>query len=159
MRALVVFYSRTGTTRKVAETISGILNCDVEKIVDTKNRAGALGYLASGVDAMLKKLAVIQEPKRDPALYDVAIIGTPVWVSTMASPIRTYLSQNRERFKKVAFFCTEGGSGGKKALKAMEDLCGTKPIASLELTGREVVKGGYIQKVEDFINEINRVAS
>jgi flavodoxin len=43
MKTLVVYYSRTGTTRKVAEAIAGILRCDIEEVVDTKKRSGILG--------------------------------------------------------------------------------------------------------------------
>ncbi len=60
-KSLVVFYSRTGTTKRVAESISNLLKCDVEEIVDRKNRKGPLGYLKSESDAMSKKLTVIKD--------------------------------------------------------------------------------------------------
>ena len=41
MKILVAYYSRTGTTRKVAETIAGILKCDIEEVLDKKSRFGA----------------------------------------------------------------------------------------------------------------------
>ena len=37
-KSLVVFYSRTGTTKRVAESISNLLKCDVEEVIDTKSR-------------------------------------------------------------------------------------------------------------------------
>ncbi len=106
MKILVAYYSRTGTTRKVAEAIAGILKCDIEEVIDKKSRSGALGWLKSGRDAGSKKLTTIEETKNDPGLYDVVAIGTPVWNGTMSTPIRTYIVQHRESFKKVAFFCT-----------------------------------------------------
>jgi len=73
---LVVFYSRTGTTKKVAEAIATKLGCDIEEIIDTKSRRGLLGFLRSGLEATLKRLTTIEEIKNDPASYDVVIIGT-----------------------------------------------------------------------------------
>jgi len=40
MKALVVFYSRTSTTKPVAESLAQSLNCDSEELIDTKNAAG-----------------------------------------------------------------------------------------------------------------------
>jgi flavodoxin len=38
-KILVVYYSRTGITKKLARSIVDILSADGEEIVDTKNRA------------------------------------------------------------------------------------------------------------------------
>ena len=54
MKTLVVFYSRTGTTKKVGENIAKILKCDSEEIFDTKDRMGVVGYMQAGKDAMFK---------------------------------------------------------------------------------------------------------
>jgi flavodoxin len=34
---LVVFYSRTGTTKKVGEALADLLQCDSEELIDTRN--------------------------------------------------------------------------------------------------------------------------
>ena len=36
MRALIVFYSRTGNTKKVAKEITNLIKADSEEIFDTK---------------------------------------------------------------------------------------------------------------------------
>jgi flavodoxin len=40
---LVVFYSRTGTTMKVAEAIREALGCEIDGVEDTKGRSGVIG--------------------------------------------------------------------------------------------------------------------
>ncbi|MCK4308423.1 MAG: hypothetical protein KAW42_00390 [Candidatus Atribacteria bacterium] len=154
MKILVVFYSRSGKTKKVAETISNILKCDIEEIFDTKNRKGILGFLSVGTDANLRRLTAIKEIKNNPSLYDLVIIGTPIWSSNISTPIRTYLSLYKEDFKKVAFFCSHLGWETKKVFKDMENLCQKTPLDLLELTSRQVAKGKYIQKVEQFIKNL-----
>jgi flavodoxin len=155
MKSLVVYYSRTGTTKKVAEAIADVLKCDIEEVLDTKKRSGVLGWLRSGRETLSKKLTTIEKIRKNPDLYDLIIIGTPVWNSTVSTPIRTYISQYRERFKEVAFLCTQGGSG-HDAFNDMEDLCGKKPVAILPLRGQEVENGEYTDKVKQLVARITR---
>ena len=150
MKSLLVFYSRTGTTRKVAEDLSGMLGCDVEEIVDFKNRTGSFGYLLAGRDAMMGRLTEIKAPLKDPSSYDLVVVGTPVWGFRLSSPVRTYLARTNGSLKRAAFFCTKGGSGGKKAFKDMEDVSGVRPLATLELTEAEVSSGSYKKRLEEF---------
>lgn len=157
MKILTVYYSRTGTTKKVAETISGFLRCDLDEILDTKKRSGVLGWLRSGRDAGSKKLTTIKEIKKHPSVYDLIIIGTPVWNNTMSTPIRTYITQYREHFKELAFFCTQAGSKNA-AIKDMEILCGKKPVESLELRRKEVETEEYVEKVKQFVAKISNDA-
>ncbi|HEY5504700.1 MAG TPA: hypothetical protein VIK28_06035, partial [Sedimentisphaerales bacterium] len=98
MKTLVVFYSRTGITRKVAERIAGALSGDMEEIVAREDRSDFSGYGISREEAVLKKPAVIKATKKDPARYDLTIIGTPVWVQTVSSPMRAYISRKSKRF-------------------------------------------------------------
>jgi len=154
MKILVVFYSRSGRTKKVANTISKILKCDKEEIFDTKNRKGIPGFLSAGTDANLRRLTTIKEIKNNPSLYDLVIIGTPIWSSNISTPIRTYLSLHKEDFKNVAFFCTRLGSDANKVFDGMKNLSQKTPLALLALTSREVARDQYMQKVKEFINNL-----
>lgn len=154
MKVLIVYYSRTGLTKKVAGRLAAELGAETEEIIDKKDRAGALGYLLSGREAMQKKLADIEPPKLDPASYDLVIIGTPTWAYTMSCAVRTYLTEQRDRFKQVAFFATHGGDGGARAIQFMEELSGKKARASLVVTSKEAVKDSYQEKLTQFIKEL-----
>jgi hypothetical protein len=39
LKTLVVYYSRSGTTRKIAEALSEALNANIEEIVEANGRA------------------------------------------------------------------------------------------------------------------------
>ena len=151
MGTLVAFYSRTGITKKVAEIIADSLKCDTEEIFTTKNRSGPIGYLICGKEAMEKKPAGIKPTKKKLDEYDLVIAGTPIWGWNMSSPVRAYLELNNKDFRKLAFFCTQGGSGAERAFKDMEEVCKKKPVATLMLKTEEVNKGGYMDKVNEFI--------
>jgi flavodoxin len=150
MKALVVFYSRTGTTKQVAEALAQSLNCDSEELIDTKKRSGPLGFLSAGKDATAKKLTKLTDIKRNPALYDLVILGTPIWAGTISSATRTYIVNNKSQFKRVAFFCTNG-SGGQQLFAEMEALCERRPVSTLALPQTEVKKGVYQDKLRQFV--------
>ncbi|MHA1727358.1 MAG: flavodoxin family protein [Promethearchaeota archaeon] len=155
---LVVYFSRSGITKKVALAILKGLNCDIDEITEEKKRNGFLGFMKSGFQAFFKKCPQINEPGKDPSLYDRVIIGGPTWAGNMSSPVRTYLNENSEKFKKVAFFCSRGGTKVKKLFNGMKEICGKDPIAELIVNQKEVKEkdDGYGEKIEKFIKEINQ---
>jgi flavodoxin len=154
MKTLIVYYSRTGTTKKAAEAIAKTLKAGIEEIVDMKKRSGWQNYLSSGRDALRKKLTEIRPIKNNPKNYDMIILGTPIWAGRMAPAVRTYISQNKKAFKRVAFFCTMGGSGDKSAFKDMQESAGKKPEATLTLMTKEVANNDFSEKLGRFRSQI-----
>ena len=61
MRSLVVFYSRTGNAKFVAENVASELGEDNEEVTDLKNRRGRLGFLKAGYDANRCKETTIEK--------------------------------------------------------------------------------------------------
>jgi flavodoxin len=153
-RMLVAFYSRSGNTKKVAESIGKVLGCDTEEIFDTKNRAGIWGFMISGFDATFNKPTVIRPIKRDPSAYDLVIVGSPVWNNAVSTPIRTYLTQYRDRLKDVAFFCTHSSGEPRRPLQQMEDISGKKPVGLLALSVYDLNHGGREPKVRAFTERL-----
>ncbi len=149
-RILIVYYSRTGNTARVAEEVAAMCDAKTEAVRDLKSRSGVFGYLRSGREAFRKSLAPIQEVGEDPANFDTVALGTPVWAGNLASPMRTYISTHRARFPRVAFFCTEGGAGAERVFRDMAALCQTKPIASLVVTEKELKADTYRDKARAF---------
>ena len=155
-KILVVFYSRTGNTKKIGEAIAKGLNCDTEQIMDVKSRMGVSGFLRSGIEAEKERLVLIKDTKKDPSAYDMVIIGSPVWASKMSSPVRTYITKNKDRFKRVAFFITCSSSENEPVFKGMEVLCGKKPLAVLLVTEKQIKSDKYAGEVQKFVSEINK---
>jgi flavodoxin len=156
MNCLVVYYSRNGSTRKVGEAISDLLQCDREELFELKKRSGLSGYVSMGLEGLLKKKADIKETSKDPANYDLVIIGTPVWCMSLSGPVRSYLFRHRGRFKAVAFFASQGSIGSGNAFKEMEKVCGKKPVSTLEMDKRDKLDGEGISKVKEYVDEIKR---
>jgi flavodoxin len=158
-RALVVYYSRTGTTAKVGRAVADALGADVEEIVDTADRRGLLGWLRSGRDAFRKRKAAIGPVARDPAAYDVVVVGTPVWAGSMTPAVRTYLTRYGDRFPEVAFFLTTGGTSIEKVLRAMAELIGKAPRATLGLRQKTVRRGEWRAELAAFADALKGEAA
>jgi len=156
-KILIVYYSRTGMTKKIAESLGGRLGADLEEIISVKNRSGVLGYLLSGKEAARKEAAQIQPAFRNAADYDLVIIGTPVWGWNISSPMRAYLQQNIGKLRKLALFCTMGGSGDKQSFEEMEKICGLKSAAQISFLTKEVQAGAGQEKLDKFIGDMSGV--
>jgi flavodoxin len=156
MKCIVVYYSLTGVTKRVAERLAGDLNCELEEVRETKPRKGFFGFMKSGYEAMRKKLPPILEPRKDPAEFEAVVFGTPVWAGTMASPMRTFLSRHGHKVNKAAFFCTAGGSAGR-TFREMEAVLGRTGIAELALV-KTGAKSGNVFETQ-WVNRINDFAA
>jgi flavodoxin len=154
MKPLVVFYSRTGRTKQVGEAIATALNCGNEELVDTRKRSGPIGFFQSGMEARSKQLTVLQPVRHDPSLYDIVILGTPIWMGTMSSAMRTYIAENKSKFNRVAFFCTQGGAEHKRVFDEMEALCDKQPVGTIAIRQNEVKKGDFQEKVRQFADSV-----
>ncbi len=154
MKVLIIFYSRNGVTKKIAEELGKITSWEVEEIFDIKNRSGAIGYLSAGREAMKKKLTEIKPIEKDLTEYDLIIVGTPIWAWTVSVPVRTFLENYKKDFKRLAFFCTMGGNGAEGAFVEMAKISGLKPIATLSLLTKEVTQNNFVEKLKKFVTEI-----
>jgi len=155
LKALIVYYTRTGQTKVVAETIRAILQCDVEELADTQKRSGLFGYMRAGRQTMKKELTVLKPLAKDPSQYDVVVVGTPVWVYNLSVPVRTYLEQNKDKIKKLAIFCTHGGKESfGAAFQSAEEITGLLAIAKLNLRTKEVKRAEHVEKTTAFVRKV-----
>ena len=148
-----MFYSRTGTTKTVAQSIHSRLQCDCEELIDSQNRTGILGYLRSGRDVGAKARTTLQTLQYKPENYDVVILGTPVWRNSISTPMRTYIHHYNKHFKYVAFFCTQKGKK-HDVFKELRTLCDQIPLASLSLREADVKQNAYQEELDVFIDSI-----
>lgn len=139
--ALVVFYSRTGYTQRVAERIAAALGADIEAIAEPRRRTGFLGILHCVTDVLRSRCPPIERLQHDPSRYPTVIVGSPVWAGRMASPVRSFLVAHAGKLQQVAFFVTSGGPNGQKVLGELASLAGHPAAATLALTDREIDAG------------------
>ncbi len=153
-RVLVVYYSRTGRTENVAEHLADRSGAHIEAIRESRGRLGLLGYFRSAREALKRKYAPITPMLHDLGDYEIVLLGTPVWAGHVSSPMRACLEANKGAFRRVAFFCTQHGSGAEKVLREMAEICGRQPEASLIVNDPEIKQCSYRPKLDQFIHAI-----
>lgn len=149
-KTLVVYYSRTGVTKKLALHIAKLVAADVEEIIDTKKRLGLIWYILAGRDAALKKETKIKKIVHNLDNYDAVYIGTPVWDFTMSAAIRTYLIKYEKKLPATfVFFCTQASSGSDATFQEMANIVGKGPISTIVFSSKEVMRDEFQEQVKN----------
>ncbi len=156
-KVLIVYYSMSGNTDKVANFIKELTGGDVFSIQTVEN------YATADVENIVKKqISDGYKPKLANSVsnieqYDTIFIGSPVWWFSVSLPVMSFLSQYDLKGKKVVPFCTCGSNYGdffrqfESACKGAKVLKGIDFISS-ELTDMDNVKS----KLGDWIKEIDK---
>jgi flavodoxin len=137
MKALVLYYSRTGNTKRIAEAVAETLKADLEPLVDPSSYDGAVGFVKGGRDAMTGRVAEIAPLKHDPAQYDLVVIGQPVWAARPVPAVNGLARAHDLKGRKLALFVTFDGAGDKGCLERtaalFPDVTGAARISFLKV--------------------------
>ncbi|MBO6281969.1 MAG: NAD(P)H-dependent oxidoreductase [Alphaproteobacteria bacterium] len=112
-KVLVVYYSLSGQTRKIAEYIAAQTNADTYEITVTEPYASPSVYAKSKKELDSKQYPPLATEIPDLSAYDVIFVGGPVWWYTMATPLFSFLQKADFAGKKVVPFSTQGSNYGK----------------------------------------------
>lgn len=149
-KALVLYYSQTGTTQAVAEQIQQQLGADIEAIEVVNPYDGDYAQTIERCGQEMRE-GIVPEVKPLQAKladYDLIFLGYPVWYGTYCQPIAGLVKQEAFEGKKIVTFCTFG-SGGLQASTA--NLKAALPKA-------DVVEGYGVRtaRIKAVADEVNR---
>lgn len=108
-KPLVIFYSRTGTTRTIARELAKILPCETEEIISRKERH-SLWAITCVFDQLFDRDDDVEPVKKDIASYNPLIIAAPVWIHRISSPMRTFLKYAALKENDVFLVLTNNGN-------------------------------------------------
>lgn len=145
---LIVYYSRSGTSRIVAETLVEQLAFPVEDIQSTKNREGFLGIFTCVLDQLLNRDDTLKPLKIDPKDFNPIILVTPIWIGKLSSPARTCLKQPAFEGKDMYLVITYNGSLTEEKEKVLRE-----EISAQGITLKGLYKIITKEKTEDEIKE------
>jgi flavodoxin len=147
---LVVYFSRSGYTQRVAENIVCATGADREAIREPSSRRGLLGYWRSAHQALRGAAVDIEPASLQPRDYALVVLGTPVWAGNVSAPMRAYIAKYGKDFLRVAMFCTQGGAGAPKVLQKMTALCDQLPVATAFFNDADIDDGKCQGNIDAF---------
>ena len=111
-KPLVVYWSwsETHNTKVVAEMLKEKTGADlavIEMVTPYPSDFGGAAQ-AGQRDKAQTKAPAIKDIGVDVSKYDPIYVGTPIWFSSYAPPVRSFLQNYDLKGKTVALFCTHG---------------------------------------------------
>lgn len=128
-KKLVVYYSYTGHTKMIAESIQKKLKCDILEIKPVNPYSTDYQTVVDEEqnNESAKKTPEIEKIDKDLNNYYEIIIGSPVWWYTIVPVIRTFLKENDLSGKIIKPFATNAGWLGR-TFQEIEKLCSNSTV-------------------------------
>lgn len=154
-KLLVVYFSATGTTAKVARTIADVTGGTLYEIVPQQ------AYTSKDLDwndRQSRSSVEMNNPQARPALkdtkldvttYDVIFIGYPIWWDQAPRIINTFIESHDLKGKTLVPFATSGGSGISNSVKELR-----KAYPNLEWQDGKLLNRVSRNAVQNWVNDI-----
>lgn len=125
MKSVILFYTWSGQTKKMAEIIAKKTGADILEIKASTPYSQTYDAVVKQAKDEIRKgfLPEINDTDCDLSRYDVIYIGTPIWWGTMAPPLATFLNSHDFSGKIVMPFSTHGGGGKGHSDRDIAKLC------------------------------------
>ena len=132
-KTLVVYYSASGNTERVAKDIAEAAGADLFEIVPTEVYTSEdLNWTNSDSrvsrehdDESLRDVPLTTTEVPDWDSYDTVFIGYPIWWGIAAWPVDTFVKNNDFTGKTVIPFATSTSSGMGQSGSLLADMAGT----------------------------------
>lgn len=132
-KTLVVYYSASGNTKRVAEDIAEAVSADLFEIVPTEvytsddlNWTNADSRVSrEHDDESLRDVPLTTTEVPDWDSYDTVFIGYPIWWGIAAWPVDGFVKANDFTGKTVIPFATSSSSGMGQSGSLLADMAGT----------------------------------
>lgn len=154
MKSIIVYYSLEGNTAYTAKLIAEKTGADLLCLEPVKAYpTGKISkFVWGGKSAVMSETPKLQPYQFDEKAYDRIIFGFPVWASTIAPPLRTFIRAHNLKGKKFASFACQTAAGADKAfIKLKEELGISELEAELALLDPKTKPdAGNEQKIAEF---------
>ncbi len=158
----IIYYSRTGNTRTVAQLLAEKLTQQNEAVDLIKIEAVKRpGFFAAGRAAMKEIEIPIKNTNVDLGKYSTLIVGSPTWAGSATPFIKTFFSSAKNiKGKKTALFITGNGKPepqGKPRQMIQQSLRNVGMNFSDSFLGLQMKKGKIVEgehSIDGFIQSL-----
>ena len=160
MQSIVIYYSYSGNTKKVADALAGYLEPkgDTEVVrLEAIDESGK--FLSQAFRAFRHKRAKIVLANFNLTKYDLICLGTPVWAFAPSPAVNTYLDKcTGLEGKQVILFTTYGsGTGNQRCLSYIQGILSKKGAKDFKRFSIQQFKVNNKEFVLSKIKEVTRL--
>lgn len=145
-KALVAYFSYSGTTKGVAETLSSQIGADLFEIAPKEEYSNV--YLQSNMEIRRGDRPELSAAVDNMEDYDIVFIGYPVWFHATPAPVNSFLESYDLTGKLIIPFCTSGGSDIDETMPTFLDSC-----KGLAVYGQRRISGDG--EISDWLEELD----
>ncbi len=157
-KTLVVYYSASGSTARVAQDIASAANADLFEILPTEIYTDAdLDWtnINSRVsrehdDESLRNVPLTSTAVTNWSSYDTVFIGYPIWWGIAAWPVDNFVKDNNFTGKTVIPFATSASSGMGQSGTLLSDMAGSGDWQE----GHRFASGVSSADVQSWVNDL-----
>jgi len=124
MKTLVVFYSKTGNSKKVANAAIKELDCDYTELIFDESEK----VIKGGVD---------------PSGYEHVIMICPVWAFELAEPMKLYLKVHGEAIQNYSLIVTCGLFGLRTCVNNCVKAIKKRPVKTVKIKDKRVKENDF----------------
>ena len=157
MKSVVICYSRTGTTRKVAAALAPMLGADIVEVRCSRYGPGPISYLRAAIDSVRGRLPTVSLSAPIEG-YDLIVLCAPVWTSHPATPMRSTLAERKPIRGRTGLLLTHLGSPAAEAFEMLRGDLATAPVAELALRSKDISEGRVRGQLEKFAQRLAAAA-
>lgn len=150
-KSLVLYYSQTHTTEKVAKLLAEAVSADLDSIVPVEPYNGTFEETVERCKNEMErneKPQLIKSLNVDVAEYDTVYFGYPIWCGVAARPAEAWFMRFDLRGKTVIPFCTFGSGGLETSVAVLR-----KMAPSVNILDGYGIRSARIDKAAEEINE------
>lgn len=154
-KELVVYFSATGNTKEVAETLSEMKEAEIIEILPAEPYTDEdLNYNDSNSRTTVEQNDENSRPEIAEEInldeYSVIYVGYPNWWGDMPKILYTFFDTYDLSGKTIAPFCTSGGSGLSDTVETISEL---EPDATVT-EGMHASAANAESDIQEWLNEI-----
>ena len=148
---LIVFYSYTGNSRRLAQMLSAQQGWPMGEVVELHPRSGGFtGFVRCIADSLLHLRPCVLYRGPQPSSFKTVVLVAPIWLQQLAGPMRSFLADKRSSIRQSAVFTTMGGRGASNGVAEIAHIPGKDPVLAEVATARDVEDGSCAAMVEAF---------
>lgn len=156
MKTCIIYHSYSGVTRGIAEKINATCGGDLVEVKPKDNYSTLTAYSVGCIRARKEVCDPISPDTIDVSLYDLIVIGTPVWAWKATPAINGAIASLKGCEGKKAVIFATCGSSAKETLPIMKKALekrGVRVSGELVLNKSEIAGNEKINELFSLIRE------